>query len=118
MRTVRHLGVGVLLILVAAAGTPAQAHARLRSATPADGSTLQAAPASLVLEFSEAARLTALWIQKQGGDKKKLAPPQESQSRITVTLPQLAPGDYLVSWRVQGADGHVVPGQLHFTLRP
>jgi len=118
MKNVRQLGVGLLVLLVAATGTLAQAHARLRSATPADGSTLQAAPASLVLEFSEAARLTALWIQKQGGDKKKLAPPQESQSRITVTLPQLGPGDYIVSWRVQGGDGHVVPGQLHFTLRP
>ena len=83
-----------------------------------DHADTRAAPASLVLEFSEAARLTALWIEKQGGDKKKLAPPQESQSRITVTLPPLAPGDYVVSWRVQGADGHVVPGQLHFTLRP
>ena len=113
----RHLGVGLLLIL-GAAGTLAQAHAHLRSATPADGSTVHAAPASLVLEFSEAARLTALWIQKQGGDKKKLAPPQESQSRITVTLPPLGPGDYVVSWRVQGSDGHVVPGQLRFTLRP
>jgi methionine-rich copper-binding protein CopC len=118
MSNVRQLAVAALVILAAATATLAEAHARLRSATPADGSTLQAAPASLVLEFSEAARLTALWIQKQGGDKKKLAPPQESQSRITVALPQLAPGDYVVTWRVQGGDGHVVPGQLHFTLRP
>ena len=117
MRTVRHLGVGVLLILMAVAGTPAQAHARLRSATPADGSTLQAAPASLVLEFSEAARLTALWIQKAGGERQKLAPlPDKPAARISVALPQLSPGQYLVSWRVLASDGHVAPGQLHFSI--
>jgi methionine-rich copper-binding protein CopC len=33
-----------------------------------------------------------------------------------VALPRLAPGRYVLSWRVVGRDGHVVPGELHFTL--
>jgi methionine-rich copper-binding protein CopC len=94
------------------------AHARLQSATPHDGSRLVEPPATLVLSFSESARLTALWIQKQGGEKQKLAPPTDAKSEITVTLPKLEPGDYEVTWRVQGNDGHVVPGRLHFSVTP
>ena len=116
--TSRHLVRAALLVLSAAVTSAAQAHAHLESATPRDGSTLGVAPASLVLQFSEAARLTALWIEKRGGEKQKLAPPQDAQSEITVTLPKLEPGEYVVTWRVQGDDGHVVPGTIRFSIRP
>jgi methionine-rich copper-binding protein CopC len=33
-----------------------------------------------------------------------------------VALPALAPGSYQVSYRALSADGHIVPGQLRFTL--
>jgi methionine-rich copper-binding protein CopC len=102
--------------LLAVGTTCAHAHAHLQQATPADGSVVTSAPASLVLRFSEDARLTALWISRDGGSRQKLAPPQESQTTIVVALPPLAPGRYLVSWRALGADGHVLPGQIRFTL--
>lgn len=81
-----------------------------------DGSHLAAAPAELVLAFSEAARLTALGITRAGGEKQKLTPPGESLQRIRVPLPKLAPGDYLVTWRALGSDGHLVPGQIRFSV--
>ena len=104
-----------LLLLWAAA---VAAHARLQSATPREGSRLAEAPGTLVLRFSESARLTALWIERRGDEKQKLAPPTAAMSEITVTLPKLEPGDYEVTWRVQGNDGHVVPGRLHFSVNP
>jgi len=95
----------------------AGAHTRLEEAIPADGSVLHATPTTLVLRFSEPARLTVLWIARRGGTKQKLtALPVEPQARISVNLPRLEPGDYEISFRVMGADGHVVPGQLHFSL--
>jgi methionine-rich copper-binding protein CopC len=116
MRSVRSLG-GWLLVVWAAASPCAEAHAHLQASIPRDGSTLGTAPAALVLQFSEAARLTALWIEKSGAEKQKLTSlPPEPQSRIAVPLPKLAPGDYVVSWRVVGSDGHVLPGKIHFTL--
>jgi methionine-rich copper-binding protein CopC len=116
MRPVRSLG-GWLLVVWAAGTTCAQAHAHLQASIPRDGSTLGTTPAALVLQFSEAARLTALWIEKSGAEKRKLTPlPAEPHSRIAVPLPKLAPGDYVVSWRVLGSDGHVVPGKIRFTL--
>jgi methionine-rich copper-binding protein CopC len=105
---------GPLLLLVSSV---AFSHAHLQRASPADGSVIAHAPQSLVLEFSESAQLTALWIAQDGGTRQKITPlPQQAQQRIVVALPALAPGDYRVSWRVVGADGHVVPGQIHFTL--
>jgi len=102
-----------------AASACIQAHAQLQRATPADGSVLSRAPTELVLSFSEAAQLTALSIEKEGGAKQKLGSlPQKPQTTISVALPQLAAGRYVVSWRAVGADGHVVPGQIHFTLSP
>ena len=84
--------------------------------TPADGSHLAAAPAALVLSFSEAAQLTALTLESPDGSSARLAPPVQPQIHISVALPRLAAGAYVVRWRALGADGHLVPGELHFTI--
>ena len=104
--------------LLAIAALSAHAHAHLQQATPADGSVLNAPPAELALHFSEAAQLTTLTIAKDGGAPQKVTPlPKNSQAKIVVALPPLGPGRYVVSWRVLSADGHVMPGQIHFTLK-
>jgi copper transport protein len=104
--------------LLAIATTCAQAHAHLQQTTPADGSVITAAPSELVLRFSESARLVVLWISRDGGSWRRLIPlPEQAQAKIVVELPPLAPGHYMVSWRALSADGHVVPGQIQFTLK-
>jgi methionine-rich copper-binding protein CopC len=112
MRLAQLLGGGLLMGWAACV----QAHAHLEESLPADNSVTRTAPTALVLRFSEAARLTALSITQEGGARQKLNPPQGSRAKIEVALPALAPGHYLVSWRVLGADGHVLPGQIRFTL--
>jgi methionine-rich copper-binding protein CopC len=101
----------------AAGGTRAEAHAHLEASVPRDGSHVAAAPASVTLQFSEPARLTALWIEKAGGERQRLTRlSPRTDTNVTVALPRLTPGDYLISWRAVGADGHVVPGKVRFTL--
>jgi methionine-rich copper-binding protein CopC len=113
MDLVRGLGCAFLVL----ATTAVLAHAHLEKASPADGSVISSPPREVVLEFSERAQLATLWIAREGASRRKLAPlPQEPQQRIVVPLPRLAPGTYMLSWRVVGADGHVVPGQIRFTL--
>lgn len=103
---------GALLLLAAVA----HAHAHLTAAVPADGSVGKA-PEHIVLTFSEAARLTAMTLQREGEEPHKLTPlPAEMGTRITVPLPKLSPGRYTLSWRVVSDDGHIVPGTLHFTV--
>jgi methionine-rich copper-binding protein CopC len=102
----------VLLALTATA----HAHAHLTDSDPSDGSTTQA-PEHIVLTFSEPARLTAVTLQKDGGEVRKLAPlPTTMAARITLPLPRIEPGKYTLSWRVVGDDGHLTSGALHFTV--
>ncbi|HEY0340758.1 MAG TPA: copper resistance protein CopC [Steroidobacteraceae bacterium] len=106
--------VGLMLSLAA---TVALAHAHLKKAVPADGGVVSSSPANVVLSFSEPAHLTACWIQKTDGPKQKITGlPTSASPDITVPLPQLEPGAYVLSWNVVGDDTHVVPGQIHFTV--
>jgi copper resistance protein C len=105
--------------LLAGVAGLALAHAHLQSATPADHSRITALPSSLMLSFSEPARLTALWIEQEGGAKQKVTElPADPARQVSVPLPRLAPGSYTVSFRALSADGHVVPGETHFTFAP
>jgi methionine-rich copper-binding protein CopC len=111
MRTRWLLG-GALLALAAVA----QAHTHLKSATPAEGSTVKA-PGQITLTFSQSAQVTALSIQKEGEAEQKLSPlPAAAADHVTVPAPKLAPGKYTVNWRVVSDDKHVMSGKLHFTV--
>jgi methionine-rich copper-binding protein CopC len=104
-------------VLLSFAATVALAHAHLKKAVPADGGVVATAPANVVLSFSEPARLTACWIQKGDGPKQKISGlPTTPSPEISVPLPQLEPGTYVLSWKVVGDDTHIVPGQIHFTV--
>jgi len=104
--------------LLLAFALQAQAHTHLKEAVPANGSTVTQAPSNLVLTFSGPVRLTALSIAKpDGSDEKKIAPlPEASSASITVPAPKLVAGQYLVNWRIVGADGHVMSGKFSFTV--
>jgi methionine-rich copper-binding protein CopC/ketosteroid isomerase-like protein len=110
---IRSLLSGLVLM---AYGVGASAHAHLQTASPADGSVITTAPSNLVLAFSEAAHLTVVSIQKGSEPKHALEPPTTATHQISIPLPPLTPGAYVVSWRAVGGDGHVMPGTLHFTV--
>jgi len=106
-------------LVLMSCGALAFAHARLVKADPADGSTVKVAPAKFVLTFSEPAKLTTLTLQKDAEPAKKIGPlPTDASAEISIPAPKLAPGNYVLSWRVVGDDGHVLPGKLSFTVGP
>lgn len=114
MKSLRYLAAAAVL----AFASTAFAHTHLKEAVPANGSTVSQAPEMLVLSFSGAARLTALTITKEdGSDEKKISPlPEAPAARISVPAPKLAPGKYVVNWRVMGADNHPMSGKFTFTV--
>ena len=104
-------------MVLSLAATVAFAHAHLKKAVPADGGVVATSPANVVLTFSEPARLTACWIQKGDAPKQKVSGlPTTPAAEISVPLPQLEPGTYVLSWKVVGDDTHIVPGQIRFTV--
>ena len=107
----------VLVGVLSLVSLSAQAHTRLVSATPADDAVVSA-PGEIVLNFSEAVRLTAVSIVQNGQQDRSLElASTEPSEQFTLTAPRLAPGEYVVNWRAVGADTHVVSGEIHFTVR-
>lgn len=108
----------LLLLSLIGAATVAHAHAHLLSSTPVDKSRV-AAPAAVELKFSAAVRLTALTLQRGKESAKPLAPlPDKAGTSLSVPLPKLEAGDYVVEWRVASVDGHIMSGKVGFTVDP
>jgi methionine-rich copper-binding protein CopC len=97
------------------------AHAHLKSAAPAPGSTLTAAPAELDLTFLEGVNLKFTGVNLTGPGK---APVQTGEATLmggdtTFIVPisgTLVPGVYTVAWHALSADGHKAVGRYMFTV--
>lgn len=96
----------------------AGAHTHLKMSMPADNAVLASPPKQIMLHFSEATRLTAVSLRKDGeGEQKELKPlPKEPAADLSIPVAALAPGKYTVNWRAMGKDNHVMSGALHFTV--
>ena len=115
--------IGLLLGVLGslALATSADAHAALRSVTPADGAQLGQPPTEVVLTFDEAVSTSfaTVTVTDEGGASV-------SQGRATVDgavvrqalAAPLAPGRYTVAFRVVSDDGHPVSDATSFTVLP
>ncbi|SDX93058.1 copper transport protein [Micromonospora pattaloongensis] len=114
--------VGLLLAVLAALlapAAPAFAHAVLVSSSPAPETVVPAAPAQVVLTFSEPVREVPGKIRVIGPDGKRVdrGEPAFNGTTVTITVDQGAPrGTYLVSYRVISADSHPVPGGYTYSV--
>ncbi|MBM3488077.1 MAG: hypothetical protein FJX67_15830 [Alphaproteobacteria bacterium] len=116
MRTFRTLRLAILVAACIAAAPSAHAHAVLIATDPPDRANLITAPEEVTLRFNEPVRPIAVRILDGAGQ------PLEADLAIedaTVRLRPwhaLAPGTYVVSWRVISADTHPVSGALIFGI--
>lgn len=108
----------LLLVVIALLPQLAAAHAHLVEAAPANDSVLSQAPASFMLRFNEAARLTALSLQLGDAPPRRIGGLQGTPSaRWVIAAPPLAPGSYTLSYRVLSDDGHIMAGSIRFRIR-
>ena len=110
------IGAGLVLALAAA---PAYAHDELKSSSPADGATLAAPPAQVVLTFEEAPVELGAQVVVTGpdGSVSSGAPRLDGDDVIQDVQPQAPAGRYTIEWRVTSDDGHPVSGRLSFTAQ-
>jgi copper transport protein len=110
-------------IFVIAAAAPAWAHAILQSADPPqDGVTAQA-PTQLTLTYNENVEVSfgAIRVYTCSGGRITTSAPRHSPTSghtVIVSVPKLADGVYIVSWRVISADSHPVQGTYSFRVGP
>lgn len=118
----RRLLVAILLALTAllSAGIAADAHALVKSSTPADGANLERAPTQVSITFTERPdpRLSVIHVLDVGGrrlERGGVRTVPGDPSTLTVTLPPLPNGVYTVTWTtVSAVDGHVAGGFFAF----
>ena len=116
----RPLVLAALLFAALAAPPPLSAHALLQSEEPVAGSTLGAAPTSVLLTFGERPdpRLTSVQVLDSGGSNHAAGEPEavaDPPNSIRVAIGPIPDGAYTVAWRtVSAVDGHVSAGSFVF----
>lgn len=106
----------IAMALLAVAGA-AHGHTRVQKSEPANNSTITQLPKNVVLAFSAAVQLTALTLQKGDGKAQDLGPlPKAAVKEISVPMPAVGAGNYIIKWRAAGDDGHVMSGKVLFTV--
>ncbi|TYB43593.1 copper resistance CopC family protein [Actinomadura chibensis] len=116
LKTRRPLGrLALVAALTAALGavtaTPALAHTRLVSSTPAKGATMPGV-VKVTLVFSDKISMAKVIVKDESGKTYQQGPAERSGGTEVVQNVQgpLPAGKYTVAYRVVGADGHAVEG--------
>ena len=117
----------VCAVLLIAAAPAALAHARLVRSSPGKGDTLPNAPERIELWFSEllddgfnsieifpASEIAAPKRANLAKEKPALDP--RDRTHLILKTAPLAPGEYMVEWRVLSRDGHSAPGRFTFRI--
>lgn len=113
------LALAAALALLPAAGEP---HAFLLKSSPARRAVLRQAPPRVELWFNERlerAYSTASVTTEAGArvDRADASVDPTDGRRLSVSLPPLTPGGYVVRFRVLSVDGHVVEASYPFTVK-
>lgn len=123
-RTARRLGILTfgLLALGIWTGPAAQAHSDLIGSEPGYGDTLAAAPDPVLLHFDEPVELRAA-VTELFVDGRRVSSPKPAHAsgdkRTVSAVPTVSrPGGYLFRWFFFGYDGHLMAGELKFTVDP
>jgi methionine-rich copper-binding protein CopC len=100
-----------------ASARPAAAHAILLRSVPADGATVSAGPADLLLNFNsriDAARSRLVLTGPDGVARTlPIAAPAADQLGAHATL---GAGAWVLRWQVLAIDGHITRGEVRFTV--
>ena len=109
----------LLLMLVAVPAALAHAHPKVMQPTP---DSTGPAPTSISITFSEAVepkfssiRVTDASGKTEGSESSK--PAQADSKTLTLAVPKLTAGTYVVHWVSVALDGHRLEGSYKFTVQ-
>ncbi len=100
---------------------PASAHAFLKTATPAVGSTVQQAPSQVVIDFTEGVEPAFSTITVQDGSGAGVETGtvhlEGGDAHLAIGLKPLQAGTYKVVWHATAVDTHKTEGNFTFTVK-
>lgn len=111
----RALTAAVALVSVTAA---AYAHAGLKSSSIEDDETLETSPAEITLEFTAEVGLASVQLETADGRALEIgvSPDRTFAVEHAAPLPELSEGAYVLEWRAVARDGHVMIGEISFSV--
>jgi copper transport protein len=106
---------GALVLLIAA---PASAHAELVQSDPAPGAVLTRPPEQVRLSFTESVDVASGAVRVFDADAERVdsGGVEASGRTVTLPLPKLGNGSYVITWRVTSADSHPIRGAYTFQI--
>ena len=121
MRTAKATFMAIAGTTAMLAASPAFAHAKLVSSNPAANATVQTAPRTITLVFSERVVPAFSKIELSMPEHEMNVPVRSAVSqdgkRIIGTLQTpLHPGSYAIQWTAAGPDGHKMEGRINFRV--
>jgi copper transport protein len=112
----------IALGVVAGAARPAAAHSDLVGTEPPYGAALASGPDRVLLRFNYPVDLGGanLRLERSGAALEVGTPTHASPDRKEVSLPLqgLGEGSYRLTWSVFAQDGHIMAGELAFSVLP
>ena len=111
----------VIFLIFVAASARLEAHAFLKDANPAVGSTIQTSPSEVRIRFTENIEpaVSSIQVFDASGkemDKHDLHLDRSDHALLHISLPRLRAGTYKVVWRVVSVDTHVTNGNFTFLV--
>ncbi|WP_457796457.1 copper resistance CopC family protein [Methylocystis sp. S23] len=118
----RILGLACAGAIAACAATPAFAHSFLVEATPSSKDHVASSPKTVKLRFGGGVepKYSKITVEDAGGKvlgEGSIGAPDKPRE-LSMESPELAPGKYVVRYRVLSTDGHIVEGNYEFTVDP
>lgn len=113
-----------LTVLVCGPVPPAAGHAIVLESSPAHDAVLARSPERVTLRFNSKLEQRFTRVTLAAGDRPParvtLPDPDGAgpPDRVVIPLAPLAPGVYVLRYRVLAVDGHITEGALRFTVGP
>lgn len=113
--------VALMMVVMQAVAALAFAHAHPKKMTPAPDSTVPA-PAKIEITFSEAIepKFSSIKLTDENGksvDANTSAPVAGDPATLTLAVPTLPAGTYVVHWVNVSVDGHRLEGSYKFKVQ-
>jgi methionine-rich copper-binding protein CopC len=109
----------IMLSLLLLAPASAWAHAFLKEASPAVGSTIATAPSTISLDFTEGVEpgFCTVTVQDAAGARVDKGDLHGSGTHLEIGVGALPPGRYKVTWHATAVDTHKTQGSFTFTVQ-
>lgn len=111
----------VIVAVLGLSGGSAYAHNTLVSSDPANGASLDTAPAQVTWDFDNSVPLETMTVTliDATGARTELSGSVHGtagDTQVITPLPVLLPGPVSLRWRLVGPDGHPITGRVDFTI--